>query len=181
MRKKWGAHASNKRKEGSRKPNSEGKSKRNPTKKWKSLANKGDGYWKMELYTKTPRKQWGLIPVAVEEANIIYHNLTRKAATNMRGRPNITFKECVHHLQEGIGQEDDTTEVGWLTKLRKAAGEHTALPNQLINVGRRMKANVKHKGDPQKLQTNHKLNASTMEAYSEQADKISGRLHLTAE
>ena len=82
---------------------------------------------------------------------------------------------------EGMEQEEGTTEVDRLSKLRNAAGEHTALGNKLINVARRMKANSKRKGDTQKRLVDHMLNASTMEAYSEQADKSRGRLHLTAE
>ena len=143
----------------------------------------GKRRWRFEdvaLHKDTTR-QWDLVAAAVEEANVIYNGLTGKEATSMRGRSKITFKERVRHLLGGMGNEDAEAEVGRLAKLRKTAGAHTVLGNKLINVARRIKANIKHTEDPQKLQPNHKLNAATMEAYSEQADNISGRLHLTAE
>ena len=44
-----------------------------------------------------------------------------------------------------------------------------------------MKVNASHRGDQEKTLKTRDLNASTVEAYIEQADKISGRLHLAPE
>ena len=35
--------------------------------------------------------QWALIAAATEEANILYHNLLGRDATNMKGRSRLNF------------------------------------------------------------------------------------------
>ena len=55
------------------------------------------------------------------------------------------------------------------------------IANRLINFARRMNANARSKDDPNKDTTNHKLNATTMEAYSELASKIRRKKHITPE
>ena len=45
--------------------------------------------------------------------------------------------------------------------------------NKLINVARRMKVNARSKGEHDKAKLNIRLNATTMEAYSERASKAS--------
>ena len=97
---------------------------------------------------KDTTAQWDLVAAAVEEANIICHGPSVDEATKMRGRPNTTFKKCVRHLLEGLGQDEESSEhVDRLTNPRKAAGEHLAFGNKLINVARRMKVNARHKGN----------------------------------
>ena len=53
--------------------------------------------------------------------------------------------------------------------------------DKLINVARMMKANARSKGSQEQVRLNYSLNANTMEAHSEQADTISGKLRITPE
>lgn len=53
--------------------------------------------------------------------------------------------------------------------------------NKLINVARRMKVNARSKGEHDKVRLNHRLNAATMEAYSELAKMANRRTHITIE
>ena len=48
-------------------------------------------------------------------------------------------------------------------------------------VARMMKANARNKGEHEKVRLSHTINATTMEAYSELADKISGRTQSAPE
>lgn len=56
-----------------------------------------------------------------------------------------------------------------------------AMGNKLIHVARRMKVSARDKGSREQVRLNHSLNAATIEAYSELADNIRGRKHITPE
>ena len=77
---------------------------------------------------KDTTTQWDLVAASVEEANINYHGLTGKNATNMRGRSKVTFKKAVRNHLEGMGLEEENIENDVrLTWLRKVAGDDTAM------------------------------------------------------
>ena len=122
-----------------------------------------------------------MVAASVEEANINYHGPTGRDATNMRGRSKITFKKTRNILEAMELEEDNVEQVHRISYFRKAAGDHTAMRNKLINVARTMKANARNKEEHEKVRLNHSLSATTMEEYSELADNTSGRKHTTPE
>ena len=93
-----------------------------------------------------------MIVAAVEQANIFFHNLTGKDAKKMKGRSRITFKRKTRNVLQGIKEDENAemaTRADWL---RKVPGEHAAMGNKLINIARRMKANVRQKGSSNKME-----------------------------
>ena len=104
--------------------------------------------------------QWELVAAAVVEANVNYHGLTGRDATNTKRGSKITFKKSVRNLLESMGLEEDCNDKGdRLTKLRKAAGDRTAMGNKLIHVARTMNVNAIIKGSLEKVRLNHSLDA----------------------
>ena len=91
----------------------------------------------------------------------------------MRGRSKVTFKQIQRNLLEGAEQDATQEEVTLLNTYTKAAALHTAQGNRLINMERRMKANLKIKDDPCKIQTSNASNTSTSEAYGHNTTKAS--------
>ena len=74
-------------------------------------------------------------------------------------------------MLQGAGQEATAEESSRINAYRRAAADHTVQSNRLINVARRIKANSRIRGDPQKIKRNHFLNATTMEAYRMHSEK----------
>ena len=100
----------------------------------------------------------------------------------MKGRSKITFTKNAKTSSNGLGYEDNTADqVSRADWPREAVGDHTVMGNPLINVARRMKANARSKGDSNNTMVNHKLNATTMEAYSEPPNKLTRKTHIMPE
>ena len=109
--------------------------------------------------------QWDLVAAAVEEANISYHGLIGKDFTKRQVKDHLQTK-C-ENILAGIQVDEEIAEkVQRTTWLKKAAGDHTAMGNKLINVARRMNVNARSKGEHDKVKLDHRLIATTMVAYS---------------
>ena len=117
-------------------------------------------------------RQWQLIAAAVEEANIIFHKLTGREATKMRGRSKVTFRSKTKDALKGMERsEDHENEVEYAKWMQKQAGEHAKLGNKLINTARRMKANADTDKSKETKANNEDTNRKTIKAYLELAEK----------
>lgn len=119
---------------------------------------------------KETDRRWSLITHVVEDAIIEYQNLDEKQATKMRGRPTVTYQTNETGLLQGAEKQPTPEESrGRNIPSKKAAG-YALQGNRLINVARRMKANARIRGGPEKATCANHLNAIMMEAYRKQAN-----------
>ena len=77
-------------------------------------------------------RQWDLVAAAVEEANIVWHNLTGDEAKRMRGRSKVTFMQDTANVlkqHDKIELSDEKVlRVQALNRLRSTPSWATSLP-----------------------------------------------------
>jgi hypothetical protein len=134
---------------------------------------KRDWRFQLAVFQSNTTRQWQLIAAAVEEANIIFHKLTGRDATKMRGRSKVSFKSKNKDALKGLERNEDLEEEVEIAKwMQRQAGEHAKLGNKLVNTARRMKANADADKSKKTKEENEEINKKTLEAYAKLANKL---------